>query len=114
MVTHSSILAWENLWTKEPGRLQSMGIAKESGMTWQLNNNKTSYRHQNIVLDQRSRLQCVLVSRGAVTGGDIEALQRVPLPTSLRRQVLLRFPSLTLLSLPDFKTISEQPIVLFP
>ena len=25
MATHSSILAWKILWTKEPGRLQSMG-----------------------------------------------------------------------------------------
>ena len=25
MATHSSILAWEVPWTKEPGRLQSMG-----------------------------------------------------------------------------------------
>ena len=25
MATHSSILAWENLWTEEPNRLQSMG-----------------------------------------------------------------------------------------
>ena len=25
MATHSSTLAWEILWTKEPGRLQSMG-----------------------------------------------------------------------------------------
>ena len=25
MTTHSSILAWEILWTEEPGRLQSMG-----------------------------------------------------------------------------------------
>ena len=25
MVTHSSILAGESLWTKEPGRLQSIG-----------------------------------------------------------------------------------------
>ena len=25
MATHSSILAWEVLWTEEPGRLQSMG-----------------------------------------------------------------------------------------
>ena len=28
MATHSSILAWEILWTKEPGRLQSMGSQK--------------------------------------------------------------------------------------
>ena len=25
MATHSSILAWEILWTEEPGRLQSKG-----------------------------------------------------------------------------------------
>ena len=26
MATHSSILAWKNPWTKEPGGLQSMGL----------------------------------------------------------------------------------------
>ena len=26
--THSSILAWRIPWTEEPGRLQSMGVAK--------------------------------------------------------------------------------------
>ena len=28
MTTHSSILAWEILWTEEPGRLQSMGLQR--------------------------------------------------------------------------------------
>ena len=28
MATHSSTLAWKILWTEEPGRLQSMGVAK--------------------------------------------------------------------------------------
>ena len=28
MATHSSLLAWEILWTEEPGRLQSMGSQK--------------------------------------------------------------------------------------
>ena len=28
MVTHSSTLAWKVPWTEEPGRLQSMGVAK--------------------------------------------------------------------------------------
>ena len=28
MATHSSILAWEVPWTKEPGRLQSMGLQR--------------------------------------------------------------------------------------
>ena len=30
MATHSSILAWEILWTEEPGGLQSHGVTK----TW--------------------------------------------------------------------------------
>ena len=28
MATHYSILAWRIPWTEEPGRLQSMGVAK--------------------------------------------------------------------------------------
>ena len=28
MATHSSILAWEILWTEEPGELQSIGSRK--------------------------------------------------------------------------------------
>ena len=28
MATHSNILAWEIPWTKEPGRLQSMGLQR--------------------------------------------------------------------------------------
>ena len=34
MVTHPSIIAWEITWTKDPGRLQSMGL-QESDMTQQ-------------------------------------------------------------------------------
>ena len=40
MATHSSILAWETLWTEEPGGLQSMGSEK-SRTPQQLNNNVT-------------------------------------------------------------------------
>ena len=41
MTTHSSILAWEISWTKEPGGLQSMaggggGVTKESDTTQRL------------------------------------------------------------------------------
>ena len=32
MATHTSILAWEILWTEEPGGLQSMGL-QESDTT---------------------------------------------------------------------------------
>ena len=32
MATHSSILAWETLWTEDPGGLQSMG-SQESSVT---------------------------------------------------------------------------------
>ena len=28
MTIHSGILAWEILWTEEPGKLQSMGLQK--------------------------------------------------------------------------------------
>ena len=28
MATHSSVLAWEILWTEEPGGLQSMGLQR--------------------------------------------------------------------------------------
>jgi len=35
MATHSSILAWRNPWTEEPGRLQSIG-SQESNTTEQL------------------------------------------------------------------------------
>ena len=28
IATHSSILAWESLWTEEPSRLQSMALEK--------------------------------------------------------------------------------------
>ena len=30
---HSSILAWRIPWTEEPGRIQSMGVAKELDTT---------------------------------------------------------------------------------
>ena len=33
MATHSSILAWRVPWTEDPGRLQSMGVAKEWNTT---------------------------------------------------------------------------------
>ena len=38
MATHSSVLAKRILWTEEPAGLLSRGVAKESEMTWQLNN----------------------------------------------------------------------------
>ena len=33
MVTHSSILTWEILWTEEPGGLQFLGVERELDMT---------------------------------------------------------------------------------
>ena len=41
MATHSSIFAWEILWTEEPGGLQSMG-SQELDMTELLNNSNNS------------------------------------------------------------------------
>ena len=39
IATHFSIFALEIPWTEEPGRLPSMGVTKESDMTYRLNNN---------------------------------------------------------------------------
>ena len=36
MATHSCILAWNILWTEDPGGLQSTGSQKESDTTEQL------------------------------------------------------------------------------
>ena len=30
MATHSSVLAWEILWTEEPGGLQSVGLQNQT------------------------------------------------------------------------------------
>ena len=39
LATHSSILAWEILWTEIPGGFIVHGVAKESNMIYWLNNN---------------------------------------------------------------------------
>ena len=46
MATHSSILAWEIPRTEQPGRLQSMRVAKELDMTEQLNKTVTLKGHR--------------------------------------------------------------------
>ena len=38
IATHSSIIAWKIPWAKEPGRLLSMEVQKQSNTTYQLNN----------------------------------------------------------------------------
>ena len=48
MATHSSILAWEIPRTEETGRLQSMGVTKESDMTEQLK----SLTHKDLEIDK--------------------------------------------------------------
>ena len=53
MATHSSILAWEILWTKEPSRLQSMGLQKVS------HNLSTKQQQQQ----QQTTCDCMLVKK---------------------------------------------------
>ena len=48
MAMHSSILAWEILWTEEPGRLQSTGL-QELDMTEQQNLPNLSKSKQNFL-----------------------------------------------------------------
>ena len=45
MAIHSSILGWEVPWTEKTGELQSLGSAKESDTTSQLNSNNNQYFH---------------------------------------------------------------------
>ena len=56
MTTHSSILAWEILWTEEPGGLQSMG-SKELDTTERLmfSLHFQSSRHTVILEDRLDR-----------------------------------------------------------
>ena len=42
MTTHSVILAWEILWTEEPGKLQSMGLPR-------LRHNLATRHHHTVV-----------------------------------------------------------------
>ena len=48
IATHSIILAWEVLWTEEPGRLQSMGVTKVSDTTQSLNNSFLALQDKKI------------------------------------------------------------------
>ena len=58
--THSRILAWELPWTKEPGSLQSMVLAKESDMTKWLNDNSKTLHTKDT---------CSEIQRGFFTHG---------------------------------------------
>ena len=57
MATHSSILAWEIPWTKEPGELQSMGSQKS--WTWLSNSTTTMMRLERKLLKS---LHCLSLS----------------------------------------------------
>ena len=63
IATHLSILAWEILWTKEPSRLQSMGLQKVrvAKSQTQLNNNKiTHLPHDPVIVLLNTCVCCVL------------------------------------------------------
>ena len=45
MAAHSSILAWRIPWTEEPGRLQSMGVAKSRTSTKRLKHHHVSFNY---------------------------------------------------------------------
>ena len=46
MATHSSVVAWRNPWTEEPGRPQSMGVTKKLDRTEQLSMQSTALHAQ--------------------------------------------------------------------
>ena len=53
MATHSSVLAWEILWSEEPDGLQFHGVAKEAEMT-------TKQQQRFPLVDQSQTLQLIL------------------------------------------------------
>ena len=61
MATHYSILAWEILWTEEPGRVQSM-VAKELDRTeWLNNNSKVSLNIMRIIVHHSNTVLCFCI-----------------------------------------------------
>ena len=46
LLTHSTILAWKNPWTEEPGRLQSMGLQR-IGYNWVTEHNSRAHYSLN-------------------------------------------------------------------
>ena len=68
MENHSSILAWEMLWTEEPGRLQSMG-SQESDTTLQLNQEKPVFEDPRNVIPTCSPISFVPVGDSKIVSG---------------------------------------------
>ena len=56
MATHSSTLAWKIPWTEEPGRLQSMGIAR----SWTQLSDFTFTFHFHAMEKEMATHSCVL------------------------------------------------------
>ena len=50
MATHSSILTWRIPWTREPGRLQSMGVVELDTTELLIHTHTHTHRNQYIVL----------------------------------------------------------------
>ena len=82
MATHSSILAWEMLWTEEPGRLQSVGservrhyLATKQKCMWSLYNWAVLQSHK-IVIIKASPNPKVGTSRAKVRTGIMSQRQR--------------------------------------
>ena len=61
MANHSSILAWEILWTEEAGRVKSM-VAKELDRTeWLNNNSKVSLNATRILVHHSNTVLCFCI-----------------------------------------------------
>jgi len=74
MATHSSILAWEILWTVEPGGLQSMGSQKS--WTWLSDNNNTvRVKYKIDYLDIASKLESEMATHSSILAWRIPWMQ---------------------------------------
>ena len=74
MATHSSVLAWRIPWTKEPGRLQSLGA---QGVEHDLSD--WACKHIVHYITHIALLECVVVGRGRFNAEKRRKLKAVSL-----------------------------------
>ena len=68
IATHSSILAWEISWTKEPGRLQSMGLQRVRVAKSQTQlNNKITHSPRDPIIVLLNICVCYVLSHPVVS-----------------------------------------------
>ena len=74
MATHSSILAWEILWTKEPGRLQSMALQSLSQLSMHAQSGREGEGEDGILGRRNGKSKGVEVGKQRPSSGNVSTL----------------------------------------